>query len=151
MTSNPVGKPLIFKTVEELQAAVDQYFDECDNRMKEIHTKEGEAVAITVPEPYTMSGLAYALGISRQTLIDYENRDEYVDTIKRARARVERDVERRLLEGTSGAAGPIFNLKNNFGWKDKKELEATVKDERKEILGKYLGGEDVERTEETQG
>lgn len=149
MASNPVGKPLRFKTVQELEIAIDDYFNECDNRLKEIHNKEGESVAVTLPEPYTMAGLAYALGISRQTLIDYKNRDEYLDAIKKARARVERDVERRLLE-TPNQTGAIFNLKNNFGWRDKTEIEATLNDPRKEILGKYLGGDDAGKTTEAE-
>jgi hypothetical protein len=119
---NPVGKPLRFKTVKELEDAIDEYFAFQDARIKEIHTKEGEAVAITHPAPYTMSGLSRALGISRQALSEYTHREEYGDTIKEARDRVQEDIERRLME-TPNQSGAIFNLKNNFGWKDKTEVE----------------------------
>lgn len=136
------GRPPLYDSPEKMQDVIDEYFAECDNRIKEIHTKEGDSVGVNVPEPYTMSGLAYALGMSRQTVIDYKNKDEFLDTIKRARARVERDVERRLMEGTTGAAGPIFNLKNNFSWRDKSEVESSG-----EITHKFedMDDEELER------
>ena len=127
--SNPVGRPLKYKTVEELQAAIDEYFDYCDNRLKQVHTKEGESYGISNPEPYTMAGLAYALGMSRQTLIDYKNKDKYLDAIKRGRERVEFDVERRMNDKETFTPGLIFNAKNNFGWKDKTEQDVTTNGE----------------------
>lgn len=123
--ANPVGKPLRFKTVEELQIAVDDYFNYCDNRVKTVYKSEGgEAYGINSPAPYTMSGLARALGISRQALSEYSHREHYGDTIKAARERVQEDIETRLME-TSNQSGAIFNLKNNFGWRDKTEQDLT--------------------------
>lgn len=124
---NPVGRPLTYKTVDDLQKAIDEYFEYCDNRIKQIHTKEGETVAITHPAPYTMSGLARALGLSRQALSEYSHKEQFGDTIKAARDRVQEDIETRLME-TSNQSGAIFNLKNNFGWKDKTESEITNPD-----------------------
>lgn len=121
-TGNPVGRPLKYKTVKELQAAIDEYFDYCDNRVKQVHSKEGESYGISDPEPYTMAGLAFALDLSRQALMEYSHKDEFGDAIKKARQKVEKDVERRLMEGKA-TTGAIFNLKNNFGWKDKTEVE----------------------------
>jgi hypothetical protein len=119
------GRPLQYKTVEELQSAIDDYFDYCDNRIKQIHTKEGETVAITHPAPYTMSGLARRLGLSRQALSEYSHREQFGDAIKAAREKVQEDIETRLME-TSNQSGAIFNLKNNFGWKDKTETDITT-------------------------
>lgn len=124
---NPVGRPLTYKTVDELQKAIDEYFDYCDNRIKQIYTKEGETVAITHPAPYTMSGLARALGLSRQALSEYSHKEQFGDAIKAARDRVQEDIETRLME-TSNQSGAIFNLKNNFGWKDKTESEISNPD-----------------------
>lgn len=120
--TNPVGRPLQYKTVEEMQAAIDEYFDYCDSRIKQIHTKEGTEMAITHPAPYTMSGLARRLGLSRQALAEYSHRAQFGDAIKAARERVQEDIETRLME-TSNQTGAIFNLKNNFGWRDKTETE----------------------------
>ena len=133
---HPGGRPLKFKTVKELEDAINEYFDWCDNRVINVFIKEvGDNVPVSNPAPYTMSGLAYALGVDRQTILNYEDRDSYSALIKRARARVEQDVETRLLEGKN-QAGAIFNLKNNFGgWKDKTEQDLHVKELPKPILG----------------
>lgn len=120
----PEGRPPKFSTVEELQLLIDEYFDWCDNRTKKIWVEKTQSeIMITDPAPYTMSGLARRLGVSRQTLINYENKDEFLDTIKEARSRVHEDVETRLME--KAPTGAIFNLKNNFGWKDKSEQDVT--------------------------
>jgi hypothetical protein len=107
------GRPLKYKSVKEMQNAIDKYFDECDRENR----------------PYTVSGLAYALGTNRQTLINYEDKEEFIDTIKRAKARIECYNEELLYSKDAPTAGVIFNLKNNYGWKDKQEIEANVKDE----------------------
>lgn len=67
-------------------------------------------------EPPTVAGLALALGMTRETLNQYGRDEEYSDTIKKAKQRIEVHLERRLYDGAP--AGTIFNLKNNFGWKD---------------------------------
>jgi hypothetical protein len=74
--------------------------------------------------PYTITGLALALGTTRDLLIDYEDKDEFSDTIKEAKAKCHNYAERKLFE--ANATGPIFNLKNNYGWKDKTEVDNTV-------------------------
>lgn len=122
----PGGRPLIFKSVEELQEKIDEYFDWCDNRTKSIYIKElGDNMEVSAPAPYTMSGLARRLGIDRDTLLNYSKKEEFFGTIKAARERVQEDVETRLME-TSNQSGAIFNLKNNFGWKDKTEVDTNI-------------------------
>lgn len=124
--SNPVGRPPIFKTPEEMDKAINEYFDFCDNKTKEIHSDKLGDMIVPDPEPYTMSGLAYHLGMDRRTLVDYAEKTEFLPTIKRARERVEMDVERRMNGKDTFTAGLIFNAKNNFGWKDKSEVENTL-------------------------
>lgn len=120
-------RPLKFKTVEEMQIKIDEYFNFCDNRLVQGYdNKTNEQFAYISPEPYTMSGLAYALDMSRQGLLNYKHRDEFLYAIKKARRKVQTDVERRLMEGKA-TVGAIFNLKNNFGWKDKTESDLNVK------------------------
>lgn len=121
--SNPVGRPLIFKTPEEMQKVIDEYFDWCDNRGIEKVDDDGKRYMIASPAPYTMSGLARRLGMDRRTLVDYTERDEFLPTLKAARERVHEDVETRLME--KQATGAIFNLKNNFGWKDESKTDIT--------------------------
>jgi len=57
-----------------------------------------------------------------------------MDTIKDSRFRVEEYNENQLHEGRN-AAGVIFNLKNNFGWVDKSEV-----DNKHEIVQPIIGG-----------
>jgi len=113
---------LIYKTVEDLEVAINKYFDDCDNKKVERYiAKEHRVAMVNDPEPYTMSGLAYSMGIDRRTLLNYTHREKYFPTIKKARDKVHSDVERRLMG--NNATGAIFNLKNNFDWKDKTEVE----------------------------
>ena len=98
----PAGRPLKFKNVEELDAKINEYFE-------------------TTPEDeITITGLALALDCDRKTLINYQNKDEYFHTIKRAKTIVENAYEKSLRK--NGRTGDIFALKN-FGWQDKQEVE----------------------------
>ena len=105
------GRPMIYDTVDKLQDAITEYFK----------TKEEQE---KMP---TKTGLAYELGFeSRQSIYDYANRgDEFSYTIKRALLYMESIVEERLYGPNS--TGAIFWLKN-VGWKDKQEVESTIKD-----------------------
>jgi hypothetical protein len=76
---------------------------------------------MTDQQPYTITGLALYLDTSRETLLDYQQREPFSDAIKKAKNKVHSFVERLLLE--SNPTGPIFNLKNNFDWHDKTETE----------------------------
>lgn len=100
------GRPPKYKTKEEIQEKIDKYFMDCDRKN----------------EPYTVTGLCLALDICRDTLSEYMKKDEFSDTIKKAKLKVENYLEKRLINDNS-TTGIIFNLKNNFGWKDKQEVE----------------------------
>jgi hypothetical protein len=99
------GRPLKF-TPEELQGLFDKYFQECKDN----------------GEPLTITGLALAAGTSRETLSNYEKREEFFDIIKNAHTKVEHGYEKRLAD--TACTGAIFALKN-MGWKDKHEVEST--------------------------
>ena len=100
-----VGRPKIFNDVKEVEEKINAYFNYCEEK----------------ENPYTMSGLAYYLGISRQTLVNYSNQDQFFDTIKKARDRVQMQLEENALSNKANPTFTIFNLKNNFDWKDKIE------------------------------
>ena len=101
-----VGRPLKFQSVEELQGKIDEYFE------------------TTPKEEWTITGLAMALDTYRQTLCNYEVQEEFMDTIKKAKQRVENGYEIDLKK--SGRTGTIFALKN-FDWKDKTEQDMNIK------------------------
>lgn len=103
----PAGRPPLFTSDEELQAAIEDYFAQL--------SADGDET----PTPPTISGLAYHLGMSTETLRRYGDGDQFCATVKRAKQRVEMFLETRLY-GTA-PTGTIFNLKNNFGWKDQQD------------------------------
>lgn len=98
------GRPPKYKTEKEIEEKTNKYFMECD----------------LTGEPYTITGLCIALGITRETLNEYSKNKKFSDTIKKARLKVENYLEKHLITDNS-TTGIIFNLKNNFGWKDKQE------------------------------
>ena len=102
------GRPAIFETNEQLEAKVNEYFINTDANNK----------------PATITGLALYLGFeSRQSFYDYEEKDEFSYTIKKARLRIENEYEMNLHG--NNVAGSIFALKN-LGWKDKTETDLHV-------------------------
>lgn len=101
-------RPLKFTSVDEMQDKIDTYFAQC----------------IETETPLTITGLALALGTCRQTLLNYEKNDEFMDTIKKAKLTVENDYEIALRK--HGRTGDIFGLKN-FGWTDKQEIDQNNK------------------------
>jgi len=124
MSKNKANKPLKFKTPEELESKIQEYYKWAKDNNKHI----------------TMSGLAWYLDTTRKTLLEYENSLEndwlksidddvkvlYVNSIKRAKARIEMEYEEGLYHKES-VVGTIFTLKNNYGYVDKQEIEQTNK------------------------
>ncbi len=100
------GRPKKFDSVSEMQKKIDEYFESRD--------KAGLG--------YTITGLALGLGMTRETLLQYEKNSEFSDAIKKAKTKIEESLEQRLLDGKN-VVGVIFNLKNNFGWKDQQQVE----------------------------
>jgi hypothetical protein len=124
------GRPRKYDTVEEMEAIIDEYFEYCDNKTKEIESEKLGTMIMPDPQPYTMSGLALELGLSRQGMLDYKSRKDtkgkdFLDAIKSARSRVEADVERRMMGKDTFTPGLIFSAKNNFAWADKSTVDGT--------------------------
>lgn len=132
---NKVGRPPMYNTPEEMQEKIDAYFKECEGTL----LKDGEGNAVLDKywqpvyinvKPLTITGLALALGFTgRQALLNYQAKEEFMDTVMRAKAKVEQYAEERLFD-KDGANGAKFSLANNFsGWKEKQSIEAEVNSE----------------------
>lgn len=137
-----------YKTVEEMEEAIDAYFEKCAGRFltnakgEQLYDKYGLPIIVQVTPP-TTTGLALALGFdSRTSLFNYkrygdsedsgddsvseDERNEkrnkekpYLNTITRALSRIEEYTEGRLYD-KEGANGAKFSLVNNFrGWNEK--------------------------------
>ena len=124
-----IGRPPRYKTVKEMQDKIDEYFNECNGKVltddegQPFFDKYGRPIIVDTKPP-TITGLALALGFnSRQTLLNYQGKDAFVDTIMRAKSRVEQYTEERLFD-KDGANGAKFSLANNFkGWKEKQQID----------------------------
>ena len=86
---NKGGRPLLFKTVKELEDKINEYFEDENNR------------------PYTITSLAVWLDSDRKTLTNYEERDKFFPTIKRAKTKIEADIEKGAL---LGLYNPTFSI-----------------------------------------
>lgn len=101
------GRPLKFKSVKELQDKIEDY------------------LTTTKKEEWTITWLAIHLDTFRNVLCDYEEKDEFSNTIKKAKQMIEHSYEIDLKK--RGHAWTIFALKN-FKWRDKTESEISWKD-----------------------
>lgn len=115
-----VGAPPKFTSKEEMQEKIDNYFKDCDGEPfivdgEPLRDKYGNIIMVG-SHPPTITGLALALGFhSRQTLLNYQGKKEFMDTVTRAKMRVEQYCEERLFD-KDGQRGAEFNLKYNFRW-----------------------------------
>ena len=112
MTKEKTGRPPMFETPEELQKEIDIYFNNLPKVKR--HTRDGVEYEMSI---ITITGLCLAIGFSsRQSFYDYEKKEGFAYTVKRARMFVEHEYETQLHSGN--VTGAIFALKN-MGWMDK--------------------------------
>lgn len=133
-TKNKGGRPLKFKTEEELQKKIDEYFKSCWEQkvdmwgnpvfLKDVDGKKLlDKPVMKQTKPYTMGGLAVFLDCSRDTLVEYRHKKKFSDTIKKAKDIIYAYQEERI-HISHNPTGTIFSLKNNYGWKDKTEVDS---------------------------
>lgn len=122
----PAGRPLKFESAKQMQELIDAYFKYCDENN----------------EIYTVTGLAMALDTDRITLIRYSSKDEFCNTIKKAKQKIENQMVNRALTGVYNPTVSIFLMKNNFGYEDKVQQEVSVREKTKaERLSEDLFGD----------
>jgi len=97
------GRPLKFETPEDIESRGWDYIE-----------KTGVMSTVT--------GLARALGTTRQTLCDYQKRPEFTDAIKRLKHECEHFMVQRALTEKNQAAN-IFLLKANYGYIETSRVE----------------------------
>ena len=121
------GRPPLYTNADDVQKIIDEYFAYCDNRIQQVYSAKADGVIeVMNPAPYTMSGLAVALGMDRRSLLNYSKKEQFFPTIKEARDKVEADIEERMNDKQTFTPGLIFNAKNNFGWVDAQRVDARV-------------------------
>lgn len=124
---NPVGKPPRFKTPEELEIRVNDYFAHNAKATKPLVTKNGEIIQVPCTEPATMPGLCYFLGFSdRDAFADQARRGpDFARIVSRTRLRIEAERLAIIGHGDSNAAvvGNQFILANHFGYSAAHKVE----------------------------
>lgn len=139
------GQKPVFSSPEQLKMEIEQYFDSCygpliDWKKNEIvYDKDGNPVRVQV-EPFTVNGLAYALGIPTDTLdrITWGYNDEWEETdedrlcsaiLRRAKQKIARYAEKRLYdrEGVVGAKFVFDHYFHAIGQRDAAEIAAIQK------------------------
>ena len=126
-----VGRPPKYKNKEEIEEKINAYFKECDG--EPVLNKWGKPVIIH-QRPPTVTGLALALGFTtRLSLINYQGKKEFVNTITRAKTMIEAYTEERLFD-RDGSNGAQFSLRNNFaGWNDRTQSSLDEEEQRAKI------------------
>lgn len=139
-------RPRKFKNPEDMQAAIDAYFEDCDKR----------------GAPYTVEGLCCVLEMDRRALFNYgtkEGYEEFFPTVKKARRKIDARTMEGAMMGKYQSAVSIFLMKNNMGYSnDPKPLDSdSSSNGREDILKRNLelarqqirDGENSEEQEET--
>ena len=112
-SSENTGRPALYDDPELMEVKIEQYFDQLE---------EGK--------PPTVPGLCFHLGFaSRQSFLDYEKREAFSCTIKKARLRIEMDRAERLVSGGTPTAGLIFDMVNNHGYKNPQHVKHSGDDD----------------------
>jgi|VirMetMinimDraft_7_1064189.scaffolds.fasta_scaffold15322_5 hypothetical protein len=122
---NQVGRPPKFASGEELESLIESYFADCEERK----------------EPPFITEMCVWLDTSRKVLLEYEEKEEFRNTIKRAKQKCEAAIEKGMMLNKMNATGSIFNLKNNYGWEERIKQDNTheVGTETKSLIEKALG------------
>jgi len=109
------GRPKAFETIEQLNFIIEQYI----------------ASRLATEKPFTMLSFYIYADISKETGSQYiggtydDDNKKFSDSLKKLKDICEAYAEEQLFTNKN-TAGIIFNLKNNFGWKDKTEVEHQV-------------------------
>jgi len=133
-----VGRPKAFETPQKLKDKCSKYFAFCE--------EQGKAK--------TMAGLICFLDICDDTFGNYlkglydascdPQKDNFSETIKKARKFIENDKLDRALRGEYVPSVAIFDLKNNHGYADKVEQTTTHKGEA-EVSLNFVDAEEAQR------
>lgn len=135
----PAGRPKKY-TRKSLEKAVKEYFNSISFTQKAVD-QFGEEICNDAGEPITyrafirppsISALCLYLGIEKRTWANYAEDPDMAPVVEHTKAQVEAYLEEQLTIREKGVQGIIFNLQNNYGWKNKQEVELGEKT-RKEM------------------
>lgn len=167
---NNGGRPPKYDNKEDIDKAIKYYFDSITRDYQVFDSKvvgyedEDKKKPIIVQEPRlnnagepifdteyleipSILGCCIHMGIVKDTWNQYSKDEMFSDSIMRAKQIIE-EFNIKQLYRKDQVNGIMFNLKNNYGWKDKTEFEAvnhnlneditTLSPEQREIRIKEL-------------
>lgn len=119
----------MYRTADEMARKIEDYWDYCakGRLVGRSIDKHGKIKEVRSPIPLTISGLAWFLGMDRDTVLGYQKKDEFAGLLAQAKARIKAFAEESLWVPQI-SAGVMFSMVNTWGWKNKSEIElaATV-------------------------
>lgn len=121
VTKLNVGRPRSYMP-DELEEAIEQYFQHCLNYTEEQATPKGSIVKVNKPRIPTMGGLMNWLDMDRVTWHEYSQAKEYTNIIKKTDNKIREAKEEALVNGQGSTTGLIFYLKAKEGWVDKQTI-----------------------------
>lgn len=119
---------------KRLEKVVESYFDMCD----ELNAESKKGIA----KPYTMSGLLFHIGLSKNELKKLCDDKKCKALIDAAERKIEAFIEEKALSGELSNNASQCSLKYHFGWGEKDEknpdrqlgvLTVTLSDEAREL------------------
>ena len=127
------GRPKKY-TKKSLREAIEGYFRSIsrtvpvrDDAGTIIRNDDGEDIRVVqFVVPPSITGLCLHLGIDRSTWQNYADADKHPELTgicQGARTHIEAYLEQELLTREKSVQGIIFNLQNNYGWKQRQEVE----------------------------
>jgi len=113
-----MARRLQYETPGEMQALIKEYFETCKKH------REGKVQPESITDDLhpTVIGLANVLQLTRKSLINYGNREEFSEIVQDAKGKIEAYLVQLLHKDTNGVK---FNLTNNFGYKEQSQVENT--------------------------
>lgn len=126
-----LGKRRIVEDPAQLQDMIDEYWNSCEgpliDKYGQVVRDDNGHIIYVQTKPYTLSGLAAAIGMSTHVLRNYNWKSlaglvqpEFSEVIMRARQRVQQYSEERLFD-QNGQRGAQFMLQAGFAWNTKRE------------------------------
>ena len=118
-----MGRPPKYRFPEKMQERISEYFVMCDQQDK----------------PYTIAGLCFYLGFAdRHALDEYVKKPDFSATVKRAKLCIETQRSEMLLEGKGNTAGLIFDMANNFGYGQPRQMDPEPPEDDNVIEGVFV-------------
>ncbi len=117
---NKGGRPRAFNTPEEMQVLIDEYFEIKSGHKKMVILRNETVVYVPDPEPVHIAGICAYLGITYDTLGEYQKREGFSEPITRAKLMCEEYAVNMCFKGNNKAD---FVLQNNFKWRNRAETE----------------------------